>query len=195
MCARSRQHGVTLIELIVFIVIVGVALAGMLTVLNLTARTNVDPMIRKQMLAIAEGLMDEVAAQPFTWCDPDDPSAATAINAAACATEEVTAPGDPEAGETRGGPAPFFDNVNDYNGCGPGVVACNLASPIPSITGNLTAPAGYSAVITVAQSALGPAASLVPATASLLITVTINFNNEVIAVEGYRTRYVPNLLP
>jgi hypothetical protein len=111
-------------------------------VLNLTARTSADPMISKQMLAIAEGLMDEVAAQPFTWCDPDDPSAATAINAAACATQEVTAPGAPEAGETRGGPAPFFDNVNDYNGCGPGVVACNLASPIPSITGNLTAPAG-----------------------------------------------------
>lgn len=85
----GRQHGVTLIELIVFIVIVGVALTGMLTVLNLTARTGADPMIRKQMLAIAEGLMDEVAAQPFSWCDPDDPAAATAISAAACATPEA----------------------------------------------------------------------------------------------------------
>ena len=93
MCDRGRQQGVTLIELIVFMVIVGVALAGMPTVFNLTTRTGVDPMIRKQMLAIAEGLMDEVAAMPFTWCDPDDPAAATAINAAACATPRTLTPG------------------------------------------------------------------------------------------------------
>ena len=182
MCARGRQHGVTLIELIVFIVIVGVALTGMLTVLNLTARTGADPMIRKQMLAIAEGLMDEVAAQPFTWCDPDDPSAATAINAAACATPEAIGL---EAGETRGGAVTPFDNVNDYNG---------LAGIATNITGTAM-PVGYTAAITVAPSALGPAASLVPAAASLLITVTVNFNNEVITVEGYRTRYAPNSLP
>ncbi len=195
MYARRRQQGLTLIELIVFIVIVSVALAGILSVLNLTARSSADPMIRKQMLAIAEGLMDEVAAQPFTWCDPDDPAAATANAVAACATPEVTAPGAPEAGETRGGAVTPFDNVNDYNGCGPGVVACNLASPIPSITGTFTAPAGYSAGITVVQSALGPAANPVPAAASLLITVTVNFAGENITVEGYRTRYAPNSLP
>ncbi|MCE9569660.1 MAG: type II secretion system GspH family protein, partial [Rhodocyclales bacterium] len=47
MYARHRQHGLTLIELIVFIVIVSVALAGVLSVLNLTARSSADPMIRK----------------------------------------------------------------------------------------------------------------------------------------------------
>jgi MSHA pilin protein MshD len=188
MSAKCRQHGITLIELIVFIVIVGVALTGMLTVFNLTARTGADPMIRKQMLAIAEGLMDEVAAQPFTWCDPDDPVAATAISAV-CATQEFTAPGAPEAGETRVGPAPpFFDNVNDYNG---------LAGIINNITGTAM-PVGYSAGITVVQSALGPLVPLanqVPLAASLLITVTVSFNNENLTVQGYRTRYVPNLLP
>jgi|688.fasta_scaffold648962_1 MSHA pilin protein MshD len=189
MYARSRQHGVTLIELIVFIVIVGVALTGMLTVLNLTARTGADPMIRKQMLAIAEGLMDEVAAQPFTWCDPDDASAATATSAAVGApptfcTATVEAIG-PEALETRGPLTPLFDNVNDYNG---------LAGITTSITGT-PMPAGYTAAITVAPSALGPAANLVPAAASLLITVTVSFNTENLTIEGYRTRYVPNLLP
>ena len=182
MRARSRQHGVTLIELIVFIVIVGVALTGMLTVLNLTARTGADPMIRKQMLAIAEGLMDEVAAQPFTWCDPNDPVAATAISAAACATLEAIGP---EAGETRGGAVTPFDNVNDYSG---------LAGITTNITGTAM-PGGYTAAITVAPSALGPAASLVPAAASLLITVTVSFNNENLTIEGYRTRYAPNSLP
>jgi MSHA pilin protein MshD len=158
-------------------------------VLNLTARTGADPMIRKQMLAIAEGLMDEVAAQPFTWCDPDDASAATATSAAVGApptfcTATVEAIG-PEALETRGPLTPLFDNVNDYNG---------LAGITTSITGT-PMPAGYTAAITVAPSALGPAANLVPAAASLLITVTVSFNTENLTIEGYRTRYVPNLLP
>lgn len=186
MCARQRHRGVTLIELIVFMVIVSVALAGILSVLNLAARSSADPMIRKQLLAIAEGLMDEVAAQPFTWCDPDDAAAATAISAAACATPEVTAPGAPEAGETRGGAVAPFDNVNDYNG---------LAGITANITGTAMPP-GYSAAITVAQSALGPAGNPVPAAASLLITVTAtHVAGENITVEGYRTRYAPNLLP
>ncbi len=180
MYAKHRQCGVTLIELIVFIVIVGVALTGMLTVLNLTARTGADPMIRKQMLAIAEGLMDEVAAQAFTWCDPDDPAATTAVSAAACATPEAIGP---EAAETRGGAVTPFDNVNDYNG---------LAGITTNITG-AAMPPGYSAGITVAPAALNNIT--LASGAALLITVTVNFNNENMTVEGYRTRYAPNSLP
>lgn len=182
MCADRRQRGITLIELIVFIVIVSVALAGVLSVLNLTTRSGADPMIRKQMLAIAEGLMDEVAAQAFTWCDPDDPAAATAINAAACATPEAIGP---EAGETRGSAVTPFDNVNDYHG---------LAGITTGITGTAMPP-GYSAAISVVQNALGAGATAVPAAASLLITVTVSFGGENLIVEGYRTRYAPNALP
>ena len=56
---RSRQRGLTFIELIMFIVIVSVALAGILTVLNVTTASSVDPMIRKQMLAVAEGVVGD----------------------------------------------------------------------------------------------------------------------------------------
>ncbi|MFZ3223379.1 MAG: prepilin-type N-terminal cleavage/methylation domain-containing protein [Rugosibacter sp.] len=182
MCTDRRQRGVTLIELIVFIVIVSVGLAGILSVLNLTTRHSADPMIRKQMLAIAEGLMDEVAAQPVTWCDPDDPAAATAMNVAACATPEAIGA---EGGETRGGAVTPFDNVNDYNG---------LAGITTGITGTAM-PLGYSAAITVAQDALGPGVAVVPAAASLRMTVTVSFGNENLIVEGYRTRYAPNALP
>jgi hypothetical protein len=34
-------------------------------------------MIHKQALAIAEAVLEEVQLQPFTYCDPDDPGAAT----------------------------------------------------------------------------------------------------------------------
>lgn len=185
MCTDRRQRGITLIELIVFIVIVSVGLAGILSVLNLTTRHSADPMIRKQMLAIAEGLLDEVAAQPFTWCDPDDPAAATATSAAACATPEAIGT---EGGETRGGAVTPFDNVNDYNG---------LAGITTGITGiaGIVMPPGYSAAIAVAQDALGPGGAVVPAAASLRMTVTVSFGNENLVVEGYRTRYAPNALP
>lgn len=182
MCTDRRQRGITLIELIVFIVIVSVGLAGILSVLNLTTRHSADPMIRKQMLAIAEGLMDEVAAQPFTWCDPDDPVAATAMNVAACATPEAIGA---EGGETRGGAVTPFDNVNDYNG---------LAGITTGITGTAM-PLGYSAAIAVAQDAFGPGGAVVPAAAALRMIVTVSFGNENLVVEGYRTRYAPNALP
>nr|AMK59143.1 hypothetical protein Tbd_0756 [uncultured bacterium UPO42] len=181
---HRRQHGVTLIELIVFIVIVSVGLVGILSVLNLTTRSSADPLIRKQMLAIAEGLLDEVAAQPFTWCDPDDPAAATTISPA-CATPENLGP---EAGETRNDARTPFDNVNDYNGL------ANITTGITGITG-IVVPPGYSAAIAVAQDALGPVGAVVPAAAALRITVTVSFGNENLVVEGYRTRYAPNALP
>jgi MSHA pilin protein MshD len=178
--ACHRQRGLTLIELIMFIVIVGVALAGILTVFNVTTRSSTDPMIRKQMLAIAEAVLEEVQLQPFTWCDPDDPAAATATTPppVVCATPEAIGP---EAGETRGSATTPFDNVNDYNG---------LAGITTSITGSAM-PSGYSAAVSVAQDALNGIA----AAESLRITVTVTHGTDSLALEGYRTRHSPNLLP
>ncbi len=76
MCTRHRQLGISLIELIMFIVIVSVALAGILLVLNVTTKSSADPLVHKQALAIAESLLEEVELMPFTYCDPDDVNAA-----------------------------------------------------------------------------------------------------------------------
>ena len=53
MCSSHRQSGMTLIELIVFIVIVSTALAGVMTVFTITARSSADPVIRKQEIGRA----------------------------------------------------------------------------------------------------------------------------------------------
>ena len=60
MSTKRAQSGLTLIELIFFIVIVGGALAGVLSVLNVTTKSSADPLVRKTMLAIAQALMEEV---------------------------------------------------------------------------------------------------------------------------------------
>jgi MSHA pilin protein MshD len=180
MSVDRHQRGFTLIELIVFIVIVSAALAGVLTILNQTTRSSADPMIRKQALAVAEALLEEVMAKPFTWCDPDDTQAATALSAVVgplgCAVT-VEALGA-EVGEARD----TFDNVNDYNGLPPTDV---------NITGvGVRAP--YTAAVAVAATAFNGIA----AANALLVTVTVNApNGEAVQLQGIRTRHSPNLLP
>ncbi len=185
----SSQAGLSLIELIMFIVIVGVGLAGILSVLNLTAQKSADPMIRKQMLAAAESLLEEVELMPFTYCDPDDTNVLTAtspaISPTGCATlveGTTTIP----AAETRGSSTNPFDNVGDYGG----TTGTLTISPLTDVSNNpIGMLAGYSATVNIATSALGGIA----ATESLLITVTVTASNgESLALSGYRTRYAPN---
>ena len=185
----------TLIELLMFIVIVSVALAGVLSVLNVTVKSSADPIIRKNMLAIAESLLEEVQLKPFTWCDPDDANAATAqsavVGATGCsATIEALGP-ETVSGitESRTSNTVPFDNVNDYHGLAP-------ASPIASVTGGAFAPDGYSASIVVTNDGgLGPAGLQAASDAVLRITVTVSRGTETAVLEGYRTRYSPNTLP
>lgn len=180
MCIERRQHGLTLIELIVFIVIVGVALAGVLTVLNHTVRHSADPLIRKQALAIAEAMMEEVLSQPFTWCDPDDPNAATATGPGGCTVAEgigvETVAGNTD---TRPSNTTPFDNVSDYDGL---TTTANIAGGGTAV---------YTASVTVAGTALNGIAG----SESLLVTVTVTAPGETVQLQGYRTRHSPNLLP
>ncbi len=90
MCMNSlRNKGFTLVELIIFIVVVAAGMAGILSVMNTTVAASADPMANKQALAIAESLLEEILQKPLL--DPD---------------------GSP-AGETD---RSNWDNVADYNG-------------------------------------------------------------------------------
>ena len=178
MCRRTsagrRQRGLTLVELIVFIVIVSVGLAGILVTYDTVVRNSADPLVRKQALAIAESLLLEIEQQPFTWCDPDDESATTATNAAGCAGVAQV--------EARGSNVAPFDNVTDYAG---------YNAPASDILGgNLVD--GYTVDVAIAQAGgVAPFAGF-PADAVLRIAVTVTGRGEEITLVGYRTRYAPN---
>ncbi|MCM2308207.1 MAG: prepilin-type N-terminal cleavage/methylation domain-containing protein [Sulfuritalea sp.] len=196
MCISRRQRGLTLIELIVFILIVSVALVGVMTVLNVTARSSADPMVRKQMLTVAEAILEEVQLQPFTFCAPEDANVAIANNATTgaggCAT---TVQGLGAGGAAR---IANTDNVGDY--------ASVTLNPVNSVDGTYSL-ADYTAAITVTPENLGPAASQISSSACasatdcttlnvLRIAVTVShIGADNITVEGYRTRHSPNALP
>jgi MSHA pilin protein MshD len=55
----------TLIELVLAIVILGIGVAALLTVFSSAARGSADPMLHKQMLAIAEEMMEEIVLKPY----------------------------------------------------------------------------------------------------------------------------------
>ena len=61
----SNQRGISLVELIMFIMIVSVALAGILLVMNQTTRGSADPLLRKQAISAAYSLLEEIQLQDF----------------------------------------------------------------------------------------------------------------------------------
>ncbi|MBI3532908.1 MAG: prepilin-type N-terminal cleavage/methylation domain-containing protein [Burkholderiales bacterium] len=86
---RMQRHaGFTLIELVIFIVIVSVGVTGILLVMNTVVASSADPMVRKQALALADSILDEILQKEYA--DPDGTSGET----------------------TRA----TFDDVDDYNG-------------------------------------------------------------------------------
>ena len=70
---RDRYGGFTLVEMIIFIVVVSVGLAGVLSALNINVQHSADPLQPKQALAIAESYMEEIFYRDY--CDPSLPSA------------------------------------------------------------------------------------------------------------------------
>jgi MSHA pilin protein MshD len=203
MCTRPNQRGISLIELIMFIVIVSVALAGILLVMNVTARSSADPLIHKQALAIAESMLEEIELMPNTFCDPDDPTATTATSPAVVAggcTVRVEALGPDAAfapyqtvAETRTSATTPYDNVNDYN------TFSMAAGALQDITGAAVGPAGYAVTSVVVTNNGMPAAGANPPianTEALLIRVTVTGpDNLPVVLEGIRTRYAPRAVP
>lgn len=85
------EHGFTLVELIIAMVIVGISLAAVLSVFVITAQHSADPVARQQAQMIAESYLDEILIKRFY--DPDTSSV--------CPANE--------------GSRSLFDNVCDYN--------------------------------------------------------------------------------
>src|SRR4051812_9224102 len=149
---ERREHGMSLIEVAVFIVVVGIALAGIVALYSQLTRASVDPMVRKQALAIASSLLEEIELRAFTFCDPDDAAVYTAANSGGCTTPEIVGT---EGGETRYGPT-SFDNVSDYHNfkMGTGQVDPNIRTLDNTVLPGLSSYSVEVSITTIAQDEL-----------------------------------------
>ena len=181
--SSRRERGLSLIEVVVFIVVLGIGLAGMAILYNQLTLASVDPLVRKQAVAIANSLMEEIQLRPFTYCDPDDPLVFTAANPVACGIPEAIG----AEGETRYAD-PRYDNVSDYADFPPMI---GSIQDINNVT--INGLAGYSASVAVASAGVGDFPAAVPAADALHITVTVTGPANVsVVLDGYRLRYAPN---
>lgn len=178
---RRRAQGLSLIELILFIVVVSAALAGVLSVFLPATSASADPMLRRQALAIAESLLEEVQLMPFTYCDPDDANLETAASAGGCAS--LVQGLGPNTGETRFGPLQF-DNVSDYHGYAMNGIV-DISNTAVSGLGS------YSASVAVAATALGSISAASGDALRITVSVTGPGSTSVV-LDGVRTRQAPN---
>ena len=191
------QRGFTLIELIIFIVVVAAGLAGILSVMNTVVKSSADPMIRKQTVAIAESRWEEILLKeysdpnalevgtvaipirpPVHYCDPDLSLAPVALNPTLrCTRTPQTRNGtDKEASRAD------FDDVEDYNGYATTGIVDMTGATVAGLT-------NYSITsVTVATTTAAQSVEL-NAIAAKRVTVTVTGPQGPISLTGYRANY------
>lgn len=163
MCNR-RMRGFTLVEMVIAIVIISLGLAGVLAAFNTAVRSSADPMIHKQMLAIAEETMEEILLKPFAVT-----GAAPANAAVACGA----------AGAVR----TAFDDVSDYHNYQTNGI-CDIDGA--AVVGLET----YSVRVTVdAAASLGSALVTLSGGSVMKVTVVVTHDAETLSLVGWRTNY------
>jgi MSHA pilin protein MshD len=155
------QTGFSLVEVIIAIVILAVGVVALLIPITNAVRRSGDPLVSKQMVAVAEAMLEEIELQPFgvgpqgSTCNPCAPTEPNRV---------------------------LFDHVPNYGGfvTNPGIYTIdNPATPINGL-------AAYSVSAAVTPTALGA----VPAGSSYLISVTVTGSNgTTVTVSGFRTSY------
>ena len=187
--SRARQQGVTLVEMIMFMVIISIALAGILQVMRMTTANSADPLRRKQALMIAEALLEEVRQAGFTYCDPTSNNADTAASTAECTVKENW--GNEVAGALRP-----YDNVNDYVTASdtPNAAFNNGGTALVDALGRPLDLAGYAATVAIVPDQLGDIVAGTGADSNALrirIVVTYTGSDTPVTLDGYRARYAP----
>jgi MSHA pilin protein MshD len=138
------EAGATLVELVLSIVVIGIAVAGVLLVMGRTVTHSADPLLDHQAVAIAEAYLEEILANPIA--DPTDPET-----------------GSSEAGETRA----EFDDVRDYAALPDQIVRDQMGNPLAALS-------GYRVEVGVQDTALGPpGAGQIPAPSGQAVRVTV----------------------
>jgi len=159
--AGFAMRGMTLVEVVMFIVIVSVGLAGVMSAFTAATAKSADPVVRKQSITIAEQMLEEILLKDYA--NP------------AGGFSPATA-GNPAQAERPG-----FDDVDDYNMTG-GFKWTGIRDIANTAISQLE---NYTVTVTVAASALNDIA----VANAKKITVSVTGGGEAVTLIGYRTQY------
>lgn len=146
---NKASRGVTLVETIVFLVIISVAMVALIKVYTYAIVNSVDPVVRTRALELAQAQLDEVLARKF-----DENTPTGGVPACDSTSGPVCAGIVADAG---------FDDVGDYNGF------VNNSDPNHTITVTVVA-AGGEIGIPAAQARRVTVTATVPGGDSLVLS-------------------------
>lgn len=134
---KRYQSGISLIELIIFIVILSVALTGITLIYINATRYSADPMMRIRSIELAQSTLEEILLKAYDDNTPTGGGCVQMSNAATTLCTSGTTPAsDPDAGTPLGTDGEVnrstFNDVDDYTNqlyCGDNVVPANTACP------------------------------------------------------------------
>ncbi len=182
---KRTIKGFSLIELIIGIVVLGIAMALITRVLSPQAERSIDPIFQVRAAELAQGMMEEISSKAFdesnTLALGNSRCGEVNIGATACTTLNTCPTGNAELGESR----LSYDDVDDYN-C---LNQSNLA--IESGRGeSLSIYSGFSLAVTVGYDDDMDGVTVNTPGNVKLITVTVTTpNNEQMAFSTYRFNY------
>lgn len=159
--SSRRASGFTLIEMVMAIVIISVGLAGVLTAFSVAVKASADPLVHKQMLSVAEEMMEEILLKPY------------AVNG----TPPANSPSACDGGTPPSREA--FDDVADYHKYQT-IGVCDIEG--------LTVPGleSYSVKVSVDS---GAALGLLGGGSVIRVTVEVSRGADSISLDGWRTNY------
>jgi len=159
MCASRR--GFTLIEVVVLIVVIGIAMAGVLLIFQNTVGRSADPQISKQSLAIAEAMLDEILLTAYVNDGPP----------ASGKREDFNEVSDYAGYSTTG-----VKDIKDVAVPGLDLYDVLVAVATQTLSGSSTPP---------------PAVPDVTESKRVTVTVTYRPTNTSVSLDGYRLKYAP----
>lgn len=170
----SKRHtgGFTLIELIVFIMIVSVAVAGILSVITVSSKSSTDPVRVRQANILAQNILENIRAHPMRQCDPgaSDPARCPGRRPIVPATL-VPAQGPPTSLK------PLY--VEDFSQLPPSPIKDSFGHEIAGLSEYR-----YTVTLTPDGDVFG-----LPLNAAVRIAVLVSYSGGRVTLEGYRLRY------
>jgi len=155
------QHGLTLVELVISIVVVSIALTTVLGAMGLIGGHSSDSAIRIQAMSIAESYLEEITAKAYF--DPDT---------------GILCESPPPAANQR----PNYDNVCDYQGIlADNTVRNSSYTPIANLS-------QYSVAVSITPNS-GAELNGLPAGDAIRIDIQVQSPEGSYQLTGYRGRY------